>query len=1192
MGTFDISRINYDKEKHYTSVRMQQGRVLTDDDWNEHARIKEENQRSSITEIIGPFGSPDDGFKIENLSLNANTGLINFDILAGVLYLGGLRLQLEKLETYRSQKDWLQQPVDIDGTPSFNANERYDLIYIESWQQPVSAVEDSSLFEVALGGPDTTTRLRNMRRVHIASDIGFANCSDAWHKLKSDWIDRKLGSINEEFELIRDITLKVTFSNTGLPEDLCTPSAAGGYLGAENQAIRVQLVDENHFTWGFDNASPLYRVAVEADGTTITMLTEPKDQYHWPLSNQVVEILQWSALLSNGEKVSEQMGHLTKVDASYDPDTGEFTLQEPVDPTFGADSQIPHEYFYLRVWNRGDDLGSDADISFTIGTPVSLGHTGLQVTFEGTDRVAGDYWVIAARPETPNRVVPWELEQGLAPHGVRRFFAPLAVIRWSTENDEVLGKVIHDCRKIFQPLTKLEFCCTFHVGDGSQSHGDFNSIEEAVANLPESGGKICVLPGRHKANVELLNLQNVRISGCGERSIVLPSLKRLEDPIFLISGAQNIQIDNLSMMTLKGKAIVLRDNDTPRSSQEILINDNHILAFINGIHISVDADRGGDNKVMILRNKIGMFDKEGGDVAIFSLADGVLIERNEIFVENPPNPDDPNDPRDPDDPNDPSDPCTKPEPFYAVGFPLAQFFFNFFLHSQRLFLLAPFVHQYKTKGGIQIGGSSERVRILENKISGGFGNGITLGHLPQMNPEDFQDDDVFKYNAYKDAASIDSFDREKIAAFVKDNFLSTLYEISIENNLIQRMGLSGIGLQTFFNIRQTRLLISLEDLTVYRNTIKNCARQIPEQFLNEIGFGGISLGDVNEAIIQENRLEDNGLSQADPICGLFILNGEKIDITNNHILNNGPFDPKLASPIRDGRRGGIVVANSFKQFKELADPKGNIQPIMFDNSFAIKVHNNVVIQPLGHALFLMAFGPVSVVGNQLCSQGIHARNPVNLLAGTIWILNLGFSKDLITQVILPKFKEVGNLTYEQNLSSGRTQNDQLNQLLTALQYLPSGRVLFANNQVTLDLRSAESTLAISSQLIFSLDDVAYNGNQAEICGYIGAAPGGATTFDIVVSDAFLLGYSVRSNDNRFQEGFAFALYSLISLGHMNTALGNQSTYCLLLYGTLTPPPVIFDGSNRILRPTLCQRDHQELGKAMAVPSEGYYMKAN
>jgi Cu2+-containing amine oxidase len=105
MGAYDISRVNFDPKKHYTSVRMQQGRVLTDDDYNEDNRIHEEEQRRTVVDVIGPFGSPDTGFKIENLRIDA--GLVNFDILAGILYLGGLRLQLDDPETYRLQKDWL-----------------------------------------------------------------------------------------------------------------------------------------------------------------------------------------------------------------------------------------------------------------------------------------------------------------------------------------------------------------------------------------------------------------------------------------------------------------------------------------------------------------------------------------------------------------------------------------------------------------------------------------------------------------------------------------------------------------------------------------------------------------------------------------------------------------------------------------------------------------------------------------------------------------------------------------------------------------------------------------------------------------------------------------------------------------------------------------------------------------------------
>src|SRR6185503_5774815 len=38
-------------------------------------------------------------------------------------------------------------------------------------------------------------------------------------------------------------------------------------------------------------------------------------------------------------------------------------------------------------------------------------------------------------------------------------------------------------------------------------------------------------------------------------------------------------------------------------------------------------------------------------------------------------------------------------------------------------------------GGLQIGGGSERVRILDNLIEGGIGNGITLGSVRIVNSD-------------------------------------------------------------------------------------------------------------------------------------------------------------------------------------------------------------------------------------------------------------------------------------------------------------------------------------------------------------------------------------------------------------------------------------------------------------------------
>ncbi len=82
MASEDITRVAFDPRKRYASVRMQAGRVLLDDDFNEAERISDEDERRSRIEIIGPSGTSNDGFKISDGRLNA-LGDMTFDIPAG-----------------------------------------------------------------------------------------------------------------------------------------------------------------------------------------------------------------------------------------------------------------------------------------------------------------------------------------------------------------------------------------------------------------------------------------------------------------------------------------------------------------------------------------------------------------------------------------------------------------------------------------------------------------------------------------------------------------------------------------------------------------------------------------------------------------------------------------------------------------------------------------------------------------------------------------------------------------------------------------------------------------------------------------------------------------------------------------------------------------------------------------------------
>jgi hypothetical protein len=105
-------------------------------------------------------------------------------------------------------------------------------------------------------------------------------------------------------------------------------------------------------------------------------------------------------------------------------------------------------------------------------------------------------------------------------------------------------------------------------------------------------------------------------------------------------------------------------------------------------------------------------------------------------------------------------------------------------------------------------------------------------------------------------------------------------------------------------------------------------------------------------------------------------------------------------------------------------------------------------------------------------------------------------------------------------------------------FLPGGNVMFTGNQTTLDLQDNVINFAFSSQLIVSLDDVAYNNNQADI----------RSVFDLLLTDVGVVGATVRANDNRFQEGFTVTLNSLITAGFMNLAATNQATHCIQVFG--------------------------------------------
>lgn len=1096
MSTIDLSRHATDPRKHYAGVRMQQGRVLTDDDFNEAAALDDEERRRTRLHAIGAYGTPDAGFLPANFGVVG--GKLDFTLSNGHLYLGGLRLEMGSADRFLLQKDWLNFDLVNAPNPPPNGQSRTDLVWIEAWQQPVTAVEDSELFEVALGGPDTSTRWRTMRRVHVAQGVVDSECADAWADVSAGFVG--LGVVNADMELATTARLTVSFTAPPATGDLCSPPQAGGYLGAENQAIRVQMVDPTHYTWGFDNAAPLYRAQLSADNgqlVRLTLLNQPKDAVHWPLRDQVVELLPWSAALANGERVAEVAGHLCKVSVSYNPDDHTLLIDTPVPAGFGTqwqarsdqaeffDGTPEQNFFYLRVWNRGDDLASPASIPIAT---AALGNTGLQVAFGGGPLRAADHWIIAARPAAPEVIVPWvlELAGGAAPHGLRRYRAPIALLRWTTTGGVTTGAVLHDCRPPFLPLTRIRNCCSVTVGDGNQSFGMFSSVQAAINSLPASGGTVCILPGRYEEAVRVQSRRNVTLHGCGPRSrIAAPAQQGANSTALLIADSTDVVVESLALEG--GSAAVVE----VRRSAAVRIADNLVQP----------------------RDRRELFSPWP---AIFVQGEMVEVEGN--IVE--PLPDDLH------------------RVFHKVAAALRGAQAN------------------AARGGIQLAGGCEHVRVAGNVIVGGAGNGITLGSILRIDERNPDGKDIPDITIDDPCAPCDPTDsgppEDDGDGRVRYESGGDLYDIDIDDNVITRHGANGIAVVRFFGITGAAglPLVTVHGLRITCNRITRCLRravaQAPSASALLLGYGGISLAFVTELEIDTNVIDGNGRDWLSPVCGVFVLAADGLRIEHNLIRANGERNGEPVESAQPGIRAGVHVWLALSM-QSGASTTGNLTAApalrtVRSGIDQLRVHGNRIEQPLGRALCMLGAGPMHITDNRLVSEGT-GRPATDALASTVLVANFGVSREW-TAGLLAALLYLVYVSLFGKGASGAIANAICN-LSRAARFmpglwprLPTGKLMFNDNQASFLMRDAPRGLDLASVLLFSLDDVAACDNQLEY----------HTQQRLVLGDLLVLATTTRTNDNRLAETWGRAVRSIFSAALMNTAADNQSTHCITALG--------------------------------------------
>jgi len=1171
----DFTRNTFDPKKHYRSVLMQQGRVQLDADWNENLAIGSHLLQTLTRDVIGECGVPIhvDAFKIDVPS-PIDPAQLDFKILAGPqrkgrMYVNGLLIEIEDPTTY------LTQPAP-DGTtlaelgpqlPTLKDGEtRVDRVYIDVWSRTISAIEDPHIREIALGGPDTAERVKLIWQVKVQPNVGpDARCNDP--------ID---------VPPIGGGTAKLIVSTPAVPPDPCEPTAQGGYQGPDNRFYRIEIHDGGQlgtgvspgtatFKWSRDNGSVVAAVEQFKSSTEVVVKSLGRDDYLKFKTGDFVEIT------DDATELSGLPGTLASI--AVDEASRTLTLSTALpDAVWQAAERHPK----VRRWDGGNaQTITDA--------PIDL-EAGLAVQFEATPNVfrSGDYWTFAAR------VVDGSLDPTLSaatpPMGVRHAFCALALITWRHSGGTVTATV-EDCRLTFPPLTEIprgEDCCTVSVGDGVTSRGGFTDIQVAIDSL-KNGGRVCILPGQYhlKEAVRIHKLSNVIISGCGPQTRISAIDKT---PAFIVDDSNRITLESLTLIgqSIDGVIVintsrvvrvtdceisnVAAGEDNPPSAvfpnahangPAINVSDSLMVTIANNTLFGLPAVSSQAHIVEIDDNHLlggGIWVRDGsGKVEIHAndisggLGAGIIISGGlgaGIILGGLGQNKEPSDRR--------------------TGVEGVQIFDNRISH-----MAGSGISTLGTKrepSGAP--GVVSDVTISDNRIvecvttaTDQFTNeialgGIVLGHVARVR---------IHHNTIANNGAAQGNPANGILVFLCEG-------LEITDNSI-----TGNGTTIAADRQLSCIDFSAMDIGEGENPRKEAgasfavldaqgSQQNPTQVQSMSGFTGLDCGFRTEITL-------DAVSSSVEVTLVSFSKSGLVEVFDEHGSSTVQIDPalqakpqtitlhgtaiksvRIVAPLQgvllqktcvDASGAGFQagIAALYVLGLDTTGTQGNLtSPLAQKLGATIPaafIHDNVVICPQGHALIAIGLGAMSIADNTLMSRGIRRQpdlpilppgqaasiNALIKLTSCVLIYNLGQPRERV-----PGFGTSVNTHFE--TAPFNTTAVNATGFIAPLQ-LPDGRVLFNDNQVTLQDFDVRGRRLLSIPVaILSGDDVSMQDNQIDT-----EIPQVVLDIDTVV-----IGTTVRVSDNRTTEVPGQVRLSCLSKGQRNITTGNQTTHCLLAQG--------------------------------------------
>ncbi len=527
--TGDFSRKTFDPAKDFSLVRMQQGRLFTDADWNEQGDILRRSDRDTAADVIGHSGFPegDAGFELivdaatDTLILTPGTGyvagvrhvtgappafqvvqqsgtggnttwrivngpaLANGDVLtadatglSGFVKVRNFARAQDGTRTFRTTPALatidgkLVKPILANRQPyaphdALPTTAGHYIAYLKSTELPVTALDDPLIREVAFDGPDTATRDHTIWQLGMAS---FTDLQALGYTLADLTCPALAGGFDPALAGRAPGRMRARAEVSDLSAGPCTLPPAAGYRSLENLLYRVELhtggaAAQATYKWSRENAIHRTRYR-EMDAGVLVVDSVGRDDLTALKSGDWIEIRDQDSLYAGTP------GFFARIDEVVGKRISVVEILDPVTllPLTVAGqpdtAKLPPAAFVTR-WEGGMPKA----VVDAVDDWMTL-ESGVQVRFTDARFQPGDHWTIPARAVTGD--IEWPRDPitsepvARAPEGPRRDYAALAVVNLSATG---VWTIEDDCRPLFPPITKAKQFL-YAGGDGQEAMPD------------------------------------------------------------------------------------------------------------------------------------------------------------------------------------------------------------------------------------------------------------------------------------------------------------------------------------------------------------------------------------------------------------------------------------------------------------------------------------------------------------------------------------------------------------------------------------------------------------------------------------------------------------------------------------------------------------------------------------------------